>query len=217
MYCCLGWGGTNSYQSTRTSSKSVPFPPPFPPLSPDSLTLLAQIAVRDYSFPSPRSASLTPALHDRVSSFLASKWGPYAGWAQQVLFFADLKTSSAGAEKVTKVEVKEQEEKEEEEEEEGRKRKLTFEEEVQALMADPTIKRRRSGAAEGVKVQGAVVVDTKVKRARKARKAVKKEEEEVEVDVEIEAAVKREGEDGTRLVDVKTEQVVVAGDGVAPA
>ncbi|BGP05952.1 N-glycosylase/DNA lyase [Rhodotorula toruloides] len=179
-------------------------------------THVFQIAVRDYSFPSPRSASLTPALHDRVSSFLASKWGPYAGWAQQVLFFADLKSSAAGAEKVTKVEVKEQQQEEEEEEDEGRKRKLTFEEEVQALMADPTIKRRRSGAAKGVKVERAVVVDTKVKRPRKARKAVKKEEEEVEVDVEIEAAVKREGEDQARLVDVKTEQLVAAsGVGLA--
>lgn len=101
----------------------------------------------------------------------------------------------------------------EEREEEGRKRKLTFEEEVQALLADPTIKRRRSGAREA-RVEGAVVVDTKVKRPRKGRKGVKKEEEQVEVDVEIEAAVKREGEEEARLVDVKTEQVVVASDGV---
>ncbi|BGP29977.1 8-oxoguanine glycosylase ogg1 [Rhodotorula toruloides] len=177
-------------------------------------THVFQIAVRDYSFPSPRSASLTPQLHDRVSSFLASRWGPYAGWAQQVLFFADLKSSSlgSGAEKVGKVEIKEEEEKERE----GRKRKLTFEEEVQALLADPTIRRRRSGARE-VKVEGAVVVETKVKRrseGKKGRKGVK----QVEVDVEIEAAVKRGGEDEARLVDVKTEQVVVAaGDGVGSA
>ncbi|BGO97618.1 glycosylase/lyase [Rhodotorula toruloides ATCC 204091] len=179
-------------------------------------THVFQIAIRDYSFPSPRSASLTPALHDRVSSFLATKWGPYAGWAQQVLFFADLKSSSSssGAEKVKKVEIKEQEG--EEEKEEGRKRSLTFEEEVQALLADPTIKRRRSGAREEVKVEGAVVVETKVKRGRKGRRGVKKEEE-VEVDVEIEAAVKREGEEEARLVDVKTEQVVVAGDGIGAA
>ncbi|GEM09568.1 N-glycosylase/DNA lyase [Rhodotorula toruloides] len=184
-------------------------------------THVFQIAVRDYSFPSPRSASLTPQLHDRVSSFLADKWGPYAGWAQQVLFFADLKSGSlnGGAEKVGKVEIKEAEEMGEQEEQ-GRERKRTFEEEVQALLADPTIKRRRSSSvAKGPKVQSAVVVESKIKRGReekgKGKKGVKvKEEEEVEVEVEIEATVKLEGEQGTRLADVKTEQVVAPGDGV---
>ncbi|KAM0792354.1 hypothetical protein ACM66B_005034 [Microbotryomycetes sp. NB124-2] len=58
-------------------------------------THVHQIAIRDYAFPSSKSTSMTPALHDKVSSKLQSLWGRYAGWAQQVLFFADLKSSTS--------------------------------------------------------------------------------------------------------------------------
>ncbi|KAK4053843.1 8-oxoguanine glycosylase ogg1 [Microbotryomycetes sp. JL201] len=56
-------------------------------------THVHQIAIRDYAFPSSKSTSMTPALHDKVGSKLQSLWGKHAGWAQQVLFFADLKPS----------------------------------------------------------------------------------------------------------------------------
>lgn len=36
-------------------------------------------------------------LHDRVCARLQALWGPHAGWAQQVLFFADLKPTSSSA------------------------------------------------------------------------------------------------------------------------
>ncbi|GAA6057452.1 hypothetical protein JCM3770_000766, partial [Rhodotorula araucariae] len=108
------------------------------------------IAIRDYAFPSSRTTALTPALHDRVSSYLAGRWGAHAGWAQQVLFFADLKSSptktvkSAATAVYAKLEV-------ELLDEAGARagpvaeaeRKLTFEEEVAALIAAPGTKRRR--------------------------------------------------------------------------
>lgn len=53
-----------------------------------------QIAIRDYAFPASKNTSLTPALNDKVAQRLQDKWGKKAGWAQQVLFYADLKTPS---------------------------------------------------------------------------------------------------------------------------
>ncbi|KAL8293030.1 hypothetical protein RQP46_000724 [Phenoliferia psychrophenolica] len=53
-------------------------------------THVFQIAIRDYKFPASKTTALTPDLHNRVAAKLVSLWGPYAGWAQQVLFFADL-------------------------------------------------------------------------------------------------------------------------------
>ena len=54
-----------------------------------------KIAIRDYRFPASKTTALTPDLHNRVASKLQALWGPRAGWAQQVLFFADLKTPSS--------------------------------------------------------------------------------------------------------------------------
>ncbi|KAK4704072.1 N-glycosylase/DNA lyase, partial [Phenoliferia sp. Uapishka_3] len=62
-------------------------------------THVFQIAIRDYKFPASKTTALTPILHNRVASLLTSLWGPYAGWAQQVLFFADLKTPSTSPKK----------------------------------------------------------------------------------------------------------------------
>lgn len=128
-------------------------------------THVFQIAIRDYSFPATRNANLSPALHDKVSEFLADKWGPYAGWAQQILFFADLKSASTsptkaqrdgdGTRRMTlKVEVEEELSGSDGEDEAVEKvRKLTFEEEVAALIANPGTKRRRSSAAPLAKVK----------------------------------------------------------------
>ncbi|GAA5952076.1 hypothetical protein JCM8115_005319 [Rhodotorula mucilaginosa] len=129
-------------------------------------THVFQIAVRDYSFPAAKNANLSPALHDKVSEFLADKWGPYAGWAQQILFFADLKSGSTtsptkaertgdGTRRMTvKVEAEEELTGSEAEDEAVEKvKKLTFEEEVAALIANPGTKRRRSSATPVAKVQ----------------------------------------------------------------
>lgn len=128
-------------------------------------THVFQIAIRDYSFPAAKNANLSPALHDKVSEFLADKWGPYAGWAQQILFFADLKSGSTsptkaertgdGTRRVTvKVEAEEELTGSEAEDEAVEKvKKLTFEEEVAALIANPGTKRRRSSTTPAAKVQ----------------------------------------------------------------
>ncbi|KAM0747351.1 DNA glycosylase [Meredithblackwellia eburnea MCA 4105] len=60
-------------------------------------THVYQIAVRDYSFPRTSSGNLTPELHDRVANKFRSLWGDKAGWAQQVLFFDDLKLPSSSS------------------------------------------------------------------------------------------------------------------------
>ncbi|KAK9514841.1 hypothetical protein VZT92_025528 [Zoarces viviparus] len=51
-----------------------------------------QIAKRDYSFaPGSGQKSITDKLHRDLGDFFRKLWGPYAGWAQSVLFCADLK------------------------------------------------------------------------------------------------------------------------------
>ncbi|GAA5984687.1 hypothetical protein JCM11641_004562 [Rhodosporidiobolus odoratus] len=115
-------------------------------------THVFHIAIRDYGFPATRTTSLTPALHDRVAEHLSSRWGNYAGWCQQVLFFAELKPSSptkksetsASIKFFSKIELAEEETVEGEEQ----KRKLTFEEEVAALIADPGKKRSRRSVVQ---------------------------------------------------------------------
>eukprot|EP00741_Cyanophora_paradoxa_P021450 tig00021352_g20707.t1 len=48
-----------------------------------------QIAVRHY-LPHLKNKSLTPAVHDAVGAFFRERFGPYAGWAHNTLFVADL-------------------------------------------------------------------------------------------------------------------------------
>ncbi|XP_070695606.1 N-glycosylase/DNA lyase [Pempheris klunzingeri] len=51
-----------------------------------------QIAKRDYNYASAnRQKSITDKLHRDIGDFFRKLWGPYAGWAQSVLFCADLK------------------------------------------------------------------------------------------------------------------------------
>ncbi|GAA6063236.1 hypothetical protein JCM10212_000338, partial [Sporobolomyces blumeae] len=117
------------------------------------------IAIRDYGFPASKTTALTPALHDRVSAHLADKWSPHAGWCQQVLFFADLRSSTttqkssevAGSDSTTlvssevdyKVDIKLKAGRED-----GQvkveERKKTFDEEVRDLIENPGRKRRRT-------------------------------------------------------------------------
>nr|XP_005296090.2 LOW QUALITY PROTEIN: N-glycosylase/DNA lyase [Chrysemys picta bellii] len=52
-----------------------------------------QIARRDYSLePGSGARSVTMRVHSELGDFFRQLWGPYAGWAQAVLFCADLKT-----------------------------------------------------------------------------------------------------------------------------
>lgn len=51
-----------------------------------------QIAKRDYNYASGNGQkSITDKLHRDIGDFFRKLWGPYAGWAQSVLFCADLK------------------------------------------------------------------------------------------------------------------------------
>ncbi|KAG7228221.1 hypothetical protein INR49_013384 [Caranx melampygus] len=51
-----------------------------------------QIAKRDYKYSAANAQkSLTDKLHREIGDFFRKLWGPYAGWAQSVLFCADLK------------------------------------------------------------------------------------------------------------------------------
>ncbi|XP_051913504.1 N-glycosylase/DNA lyase isoform X1 [Hippocampus zosterae] len=51
-----------------------------------------QIAKRDYKYAAANEPkSITEKLHKDIGDFFRNLWGPYAGWAQSVLFCADLK------------------------------------------------------------------------------------------------------------------------------
>ncbi|KAM7404919.1 hypothetical protein PAMP_012223 [Pampus punctatissimus] len=51
-----------------------------------------QIAKRDYKYDAGNGQkSITDKLHKDIGDFFRKLWGPYAGWAQSVLFCADLK------------------------------------------------------------------------------------------------------------------------------
>ncbi|XP_076023231.1 N-glycosylase/DNA lyase isoform X2 [Genypterus blacodes] len=51
-----------------------------------------QIAKRDYKYAAGNGQkSITEKLHRDIGDFFRNLWGPYAGWAQSVLFCADLK------------------------------------------------------------------------------------------------------------------------------
>jgi N-glycosylase/DNA lyase len=51
--------------------------------------IMDQIAT-NYLLPDLAGAKLTPKLHGRVAEAFVSKYGEYAGWAQTLLFIAEL-------------------------------------------------------------------------------------------------------------------------------
>lgn len=53
-----------------------------------------QIAVRDYKFAKAKSKTFSKVMHEAVGDHFRGLWGKYAGWAQSVLFTANLKTFS---------------------------------------------------------------------------------------------------------------------------
>ncbi|KAI0396086.1 DNA glycosylase [Xylariaceae sp. FL0594] len=56
-----------------------------------------QIAQRDYHFGKAKSKTLTKAMYDSIGDHFRKIWGPQAGWAQSVLFTANLKSFSEQA------------------------------------------------------------------------------------------------------------------------
>lgn len=78
-------------------------------------THIHQIAIRDYKFPTSVAKTLTPLVHAKIQDKFQKVFGPFSGWAQQILFYDDLKsTIKTNAATVTvavvKVEVKVEEE-----------------------------------------------------------------------------------------------------------
>jgi len=69
-------------------------------------THVYQIAVRDFKFKGGKSKTLNKAMHDNIRLFFQDIFGDYAGWAQSVLFAADLSDLNNG---VNVVEVKKEE------------------------------------------------------------------------------------------------------------
>ena len=69
-----------------------------------------QIAVRDYKFKKQASKTFSKGMHDAVGDHFRNLWGEYAGWAQSVLFTANLRAFSdrLQAAKEVKDEVKEE-------------------------------------------------------------------------------------------------------------
>lgn len=58
-------------------------------------THVYQIAKRDYKLSS-KGDAVTPKTYELIRKFFVNKWGPYAGWAQSVMFAADLKDLENG-------------------------------------------------------------------------------------------------------------------------
>lgn len=52
-------------------------------------THIRQVAVRDY-LPEFKQKTLTPAVYQQIADYFQEKYGPYAGWAQEYLFYDDL-------------------------------------------------------------------------------------------------------------------------------
>jgi N-glycosylase/DNA lyase len=56
-----------------------------------------QIAQRDYHFGKAKTQTLTKVMYDSIGDHFRKIWGPQAGWAQSVLFTANLKSFSEQA------------------------------------------------------------------------------------------------------------------------
>lgn len=63
-----------------------------------------QIAQRDYKFGKAKTKTFSKVMYDSVGEHFRSIWGEHAGWAQSVLFTANLKSFSERATPAAKVE-----------------------------------------------------------------------------------------------------------------
>ncbi|KAI1808353.1 DNA glycosylase [Daldinia bambusicola] len=117
-----------------------------------------QIAQRDYKFGKVKSKTFSKAMYDSVGDHFRSIWGPYAGWAQSVLFTANLKSFSEQASaKAEVVDVK-----------------VKVEEVGDATVVEPlprTRKRRQVVVTETVKIETNTSTETvrASKRTRRTR------------------------------------------------
>ncbi|KAK4150216.1 DNA glycosylase [Chaetomidium leptoderma] len=100
-----------------------------------------QIAQRDYNFgKGGKTKTLTKAMYDAVGDHFRKIWGPQAGWAQSVLFTANLKSfAEQASSSVVKKEV-------------GNAEQLTTMENKTAVVATQAVSSDREAAA-GIKVE----------------------------------------------------------------
>ncbi|KAI1466614.1 DNA glycosylase [Daldinia caldariorum] len=119
-----------------------------------------QIAQRDYKFGKIKSKTFSKAMYDSVGDHFRSIWGPYAGWAQSVLFTANLKSFSEQASaKAEVVDVKV---------------KVKVEEVGDAAAVGPlprTRKRRQVVVTEAVKIESNTSTET-VRASKRTRKTM---------------------------------------------
>jgi N-glycosylase/DNA lyase len=115
-----------------------------------------QIAQRDYNFGKTKTKTFSKAMYDSVGDHFRQMWGPQAGWAQSVLFTANLKSFSEQA---------------------GKKPKLVdiiaeVKQEIESEPARTTRKRKITAIVEQVKVEDDVSLDTKtIGRTRRKTRA----------------------------------------------
>ncbi|KAI1768295.1 DNA glycosylase [Hypoxylon sp. FL1150] len=118
-----------------------------------------QIAQRDYRFGKVKTKTFSKAMYDSVGDHFRKIWGPYAGWAQSVLFTANLKSFSEQAfEKAEPVEVKVE---------------VEIKEVEQDAIIDEAVpltrKRRRATVVDTVKVEDHAPTNT-ARAVRKSRR-----------------------------------------------
>ncbi|KAI6093879.1 8-oxoguanine DNA-glycosylase [Hypoxylon rubiginosum] len=116
-----------------------------------------QIAQRDYKFGKVKTKTFSKVMYDSVGDHFRKIWGPHAGWAQSVLFTANLKSfSEQASSKVEPVEVK-----------------VEIEEIEQNVIVDEatplTRKRRRATVVETVKIEEHTPIET-ARTVRKSRR-----------------------------------------------
>lgn len=118
-----------------------------------------QIAKRDYKFGGSTVKTLNKATYDAVGDHFRGIWGPFAGWAQSVLFTANLKSfaeqAAGGGKKGVKVE------------EEGSV-KLEQDGETVTGVTTKSVKKRKVSTLDEtpLKVEVAEKIDTKLGRTR---------------------------------------------------
>ncbi|KAK4230980.1 DNA glycosylase [Podospora fimiseda] len=125
-----------------------------------------QIAQRDYSFgKGNKSKTMSKAMYDAVGQYFMKIWGPYAGWAQAVLFTANLKSFAEQA-KGKKVELKEE---------------TVVKTEVEEEVANGD---GETNTVVKIETEETKAVITKVSKKRKAN--IKVEEENITIDTVVE-------------------------------
>ncbi|KAI1177540.1 DNA glycosylase [Nemania sp. FL0916] len=115
-----------------------------------------QIAQRDYHFGKSKSKTFSTVMYHSVGNHFRKLWGPYAGWAQSVLFTANLKSfaqQAAATPTATSVTVE-------------------VKQEIEESSPIITKRRRRVTTSEPVKVEHDIPSDTKPvdRKKRKTRR-----------------------------------------------